>query len=232
MRRVRRIDLETRIEFADPGRLRQLQELAPRATLGVLTGFETQDQHIRDDILMKSEPLDAFLQGLDNVQQAGAALTSYVLFKPDPQMSDAGARDEAMKTIGFLAEECADRGIDLTIRLNPMYRAVGSGWARRADSAPEYQPPRLTDVMYVAQQAADMGVKIYIGLSAEGLAKDDGTYRARDDYLPALIKQVKLFNDGRSRFSFPGTPAKPVQLPEPEPAPAPLDAAGTPAPVS
>lgn len=212
MRRVRRIDLETRIEFARPELLLRLQELAPRTTLGVLTGFETRSPRIRDEILMKRESLSTFLAGLDNIQRAGAALTAYVLFKPDPQMSDTEARIEAGDTIEFLATECAKRKVDLTIRLNPMYRADGSRWARRARATMEYKPPRLTDVMEVAEQATSMGVKVYIGLSAEGLAGDSGTYQARDDYAPALIKYVKLFNDGHIQ-KFPWEDIRPLQAP-------------------
>ena len=203
MRRVRRLDLETRLEFVRPDVLLRLQDVAPRVTLGVLTGFETRDPRIRDEILMKREPLSMFLAGLDNVERAGAALTAYVLFKPDPQMSDAGACTEAAETIEFLAAECAARKIELTVRLNPMYLAVGSRWAKKATATAEYSPPRLTDVMRTAEQATEMGVKVYIGLSAEGLAEDDGTYRTRDDYSPALIKHVKLFNDGHTtRFPW------------------------------
>jgi archaeosine synthase beta-subunit len=231
MRRVRRIDIETRVEFVRPDALLRLRDLAPRTTLGVLTGFETRDQRIRDEILMKREPLSAFLAGLDNVQRAGAALTAYVLFKPDPQMSDAEASAEAAGTIEFLAAECAERNVELAIRLNPMYRAAGSRWARRADATEKYAPPRLTDVMQVAEQAGDMGVKVYIGLSAEGLAADNGTYQAREDYIPALIKHVKLFNDGHIQ-KFPWSAIKDDQAFEPGSAQAPAEAPVAPSLVS
>ena len=196
MRRVRRIDLESRLGFVRPDWLRRLRAEVPRATLGVLTGFETLNEHIRDEVLVKRETLAEFLAGLDNVALAGAALTAHVLFKPDPQMSDNAAGIEAMETIQFLTAECGGRDIELTIRLNPMYRAAGSSWAAAADATAGYAPPRLTDVIRVAEQAAKAGIRVYIGLSAEGLAGDGGTYRAREDYSPALIKRVKLFNDG------------------------------------
>ena len=182
--------------------LRQLQLAAPRAKLGILTGFETRDERIRDQILKKREPLALFCAGLDRIQQVGAALTAYVLFKPDPEMTDQAACDEATATIAYLSDECKVRDIDLTIRLNPMYRAVGSSWARKADLMSNYSPPRLTDVMHVAEEASARDIKVYIGLSAEGLANEDGTYRARDDFSAGLIKWVKQFND-RQRNKFP-----------------------------
>ena len=81
--------------------------------------------------------------------------------------------------------------------------------------------------MEVAEQATSMGVKVYIGLSAEGLAEDDGTYRARDDYVPTLIKHVKLFNDGHvQKFSW--ADIKLAQALGTECAPVPLEAPVTP----
>ena len=197
MRRVRHVELETRLEFVEPDALRYLRSLVPRARFGILTGFETQDARIRDVVLKKREPLAQFLAGLDNVARAGADLTAYVLFKPDPAMSDQAAYEEAQATASLLMRETRSRGISLTIRLNPMYRAVGSKWARVADSIPAYSPPRLTDVMRLAEWAKREGIQIYIGMSTEGLTGDTGTYMSRDDYGPALVKYVKLFNDGK-----------------------------------
>ncbi|MGH8900543.1 MAG: radical SAM protein [Egibacteraceae bacterium] len=204
MRRVRRVEIETRLEFVRPERLRRLRALAPRARLGILTGFETVDQRVRDEVLRKREPLSTFLEGLDCVAEADASLTAYVLFKPDPSMTDTAASEEARASIRFLSQECAKRGLPLAIRLNPMYRAAGSPWARWAKGTLGYSAPRLTDVMRVAEEEAQPGVPIYIGLSSEGLSDDDGSYVARIDYSPRLIKYVKLFNDRRiSHFPWP-----------------------------
>jgi radical SAM enzyme (TIGR01210 family) len=197
MRRVRRIEIETRMEFVSRERLGRLAALAPRARLGILTGFETVDGRIRDRVLRKREPLSSFLTGLDRLVGTGSALTTYVLFKPDPEMTDAAASQEASASIRFLADECAKREIPLTVRLNPMYRAAGSRWARLARATPDYLPPRLTDVIKVAEEGVQQGVPVYIGLSTEGLTEGGGSYTARSDYDPKLIKYVKLFNDRR-----------------------------------
>jgi radical SAM enzyme (TIGR01210 family) len=197
MRRVRRVELETRLEFVDAERLRRLGKLAPRVRLGILTGFETVDDRIRNRILTKSEPLDTFLSGLDRVGDAGASLTAYVLFKPDPAMTDEQAMHEAAASIRFLSKQCGERGIPLAVRLNPMYRASGSRWESRALATPEYLPPRLTDVMRIAEEEVRFDLPIYIGLSTEGLAGAEGTYLARADYSRRLISYVKAFNDGR-----------------------------------
>lgn len=196
MRRVRTMVLETRLEFVDTAVLNRIREAAPRVSLNILTGFETHDPYIRDKVLYKREPLEIFERGLDRVAEAGAQLTAYVLYKPHWDMSDEEAVAEAEASIDYLAEQAKARGLSLSVRLNPMYAADGSKWARRAHVSPDYQPPRLTDVMRVAEKKRQQGVNIYIGMSTEGL--DDGSnYMAREDYSPALIKPVVLFNSGK-----------------------------------
>lgn len=197
LRRVRTLVLETRLEFVDPAVLAQVREAAPRVSLNILTGFETHDPYIRDKVLFKREPLDVFERGLDRVAEAGVhELTAYVLFKPRWDMSDEEAVAEAEASIDYLAAQATSRGLNLSVRLNPMYAADGSRWAKKAHVSPDYKPPRLTDVMRVAEKKRRQGVNIYIGMSTEGL--DDGSnYMAREDYSPSLIKPVVLFNSGK-----------------------------------
>ena len=199
LRRVRTIVLETRLEFVDPVFIHQLQELSSRSTINILTGFETVNRHLRDNVLVKREPLELFLDGLDKVADSGAELTSYVLYKPSPDMTDAEAWIEAEQTIDYLVEQCQRRAIPLSVRLNPMYRAEGSRWAKLALSTPEYRPPRLTDVMRLAEKKAQEGVQVYIGLSNEGLSDARGDFTAREDWSPNLVKPIILFNNGRIR---------------------------------
>jgi hypothetical protein len=198
IRLIRRVVLETRLEFLDPAILSELCKLNPRIKLDILTGFETRDERIRDDILSKEEALDVFLSGLDRVAVAGCDLTAYVLFKPSPHMTDEEAFAEAESSIDFLADQCRDRHIDLTIRLNPMYAAAGSRWAELARATPTYQPPRLTDVMRLAIKKTQEGHRLYVGVSREGLEESWGSYLAREDYSDRLIRPIKLFNEQKT----------------------------------
>lgn len=197
LRRVRTLVLETRLEFVSVDVIQEIQRAAPRLTLNILAGFETQDAKIRTEILDRRESLETVLTGLDGVAETGATLGAYVLFKPSPAMSDDEAFVEADRTIDYLAGECRRRHISLYIRLNPMYVATGSKWGELAAATPDYQPPRLTDVMRLAEKKAREGVPIYIGLSTEGLGENWGTYLAREDYSPGLVRPIKLFNDGK-----------------------------------
>lgn len=195
MRRIRRIELESRVEFVTAERIRELALLAPRAHIGILTGFESADERVRNQILQKKEPLGTFVRGLDEIAAADACLTAYVLYKADQSMTDEQAYDEARASIRYLEEQCTSRNVSLAVRLNPMYVASGSRWAQVAVATPLYKPPRLTDVMKLAEETSETGVDVYIGLSTEGLADGSGTYMAREDYSSSLIKWVKLFND-------------------------------------
>lgn len=197
LRRCRTLLLETRLEFVDPSVIRQIKEIAPRVKIQILTGFETQDTYIKDKVLYKREPLDKFLEGLDRVAKSKSELMSYVLYKPSPTMTDEEAFVEAEKTFDFLKEQCLRKELPLSIRFNPMYIARGSKLAQLVATIPDYKPPRLTDMMRLAEQKAQEGFKIYIGLSTEGLHEPGLSYHSREDYSPKLIRPIKLFNDGK-----------------------------------
>lgn len=194
LRRVQRLVLETRLEFVTQDVIHQLKDMNPRATIDILTGFETVDTDIRDELLFKRETIDDFLVGLDKVAISGTSLTAYVLFKPSPVMTDEEAFFEAENSIDFLSDQCSQRHIPLTIRLNPMYAARHSKWAQLARVTPIYAPPRLTDVLKLSEKKAQEGIRIYIGLSIEGLADPWGTYKSREDFSPTLLKKALLFN--------------------------------------
>lgn len=197
LRRVRTFVLETRLEFVVPKIIQQINILVPRAKVNILTGFETLDSHIRDNILDKQETIEDFEVGLDRVAEVGSDLTAFVIFKPSQTMTDSEAIIEASVSIDYLVKQCKNRDIDLTIRLNPMFAAKGSVWSDIAKNTPEYKPPRLTDIMALASHKALEGMKMYIGLSTEGLEDNWGNYRFREDFSSKLIKKIVLFNNGK-----------------------------------
>lgn len=120
--RLTKIVMETRLEFVDTKRLQELKTMSGKK-IDILTGFETLDEHIRENILGKREPLESFQLGLDRIAACESELTTYVLLKPSPHMSDAQAISEAERSIDYVAENCNQGNIPFTIRLNPMYVA-------------------------------------------------------------------------------------------------------------
>lgn len=199
IRSVRTLVLETRVEFVVPAFLRDLRRDVRHVHFDILTGFETRDERIRNELLVKGETIAQFETGLDNVASAGAALTCYVLYKPDPKMSDAEAYEEAESSIAYLVEQTKSRNIPLTIRLNPMYAASGTPWADAARRFGGFLPPRLTDILALAQRVREEGIAIYLGLSSEGLADSEGSYMVREDFSRKLLRKAKEFNRNPSR---------------------------------
>lgn len=194
LRSARKLVLETRLEFVGVEILQHLGAIAPRLAIDILTGFETLDDRIRREFLGKGEDIQQFERGLGRIAEAGVSLTCYVLLKPDPTMSDEEAVSEADATIAYLETESRLRDIPLTIRLNPMYAAEGTPWVAIANEAGGFVPPRLSDAISVGKRARSRGVEIYLGLSDEGLAASNGTYRSREDFSRDLLREAKRFN--------------------------------------
>jgi uncharacterized Fe-S cluster-containing MiaB family protein len=134
------------------------------------------------------------LGGLDEVAAAGAELTAYVLFKPEPTMTDAEAAAEAEASIDYLHRECQARQVPLQVRLNPMYVAQGTALAKRIAAMDDYKPPRLSDVIALAEQKRGEGLPVYLGLTSEGLSDDSDTYRGREDFTRSLLKHGIVMN--------------------------------------
>jgi len=197
IRRIRTIVLESKLEFISHRTIDKIKEADQRSKLSILTGFETLNRHIRDEVLGKREPLETFEAGLNKVAESGVDLTAFVLYKPSPTMEDSAAYAEANSSIEYLVRQCDKRNIDLTVRLNPMYAAKNSKWASIALATLDYKPPRLTDVLQLAIAKSNEGIPIYVGLSTEGLDLERGSYRYREDYSAELLKKVILFNSGK-----------------------------------
>lgn len=193
---VQRLVIESRLQLVSRERLLALQTAAPHLILDILTGFETLDARIRMDVLGKTETIDQYRDGLDIIAASGASLTAYVLFKPDPHMTDLAAVNEATSTAAFLKEECRSRSIPLSLRLNPMYPANGTPWAAEALSSSDFAPCRLTDVLAVARTIRTMGVPVHLGLSFEGLSSPKHTFYSREDFSRRLFETAKQFNLG------------------------------------
>ncbi len=191
---VRRVVFESLLQFVAEAQLEALRGAARGVTVDILTGFETVDRRIRSTVLGKPETLEQFEEGLDRIAGARCSLTAYVMYKPDPVMSDHEARDEALATIRYLERECGRREVPLTIRVNPAYAASGTEWDEEALSRGGFRAPRLTDVLVVAEECRRNGTPIYIGLSTEDLALPGGSYAAREDFTPGLLEKAKQFN--------------------------------------
>jgi uncharacterized Fe-S cluster-containing MiaB family protein len=138
--------------------------------------------------------LGAFEQTVQLMGELGIRLAAYVLVKADPRHDDAAGRADAIATCDYLKRLCRAAGVGLELRVNTMYRAEGSPWARSAADA-GWTPPSIHDLAEVLNQVAEPGVAVYAGLSEEGYATADGHYEARLDYDPRVSKLLRLYNE-------------------------------------
>lgn len=69
-----------------------------------------------------------------------------------------------------------------------------TSWARLAKSLKDYKPPKLTDVIALADKKKSEGIKVYLGLTSEGLSDSQNTYRGREDFSTKLLKQAIIAN--------------------------------------
>ncbi len=189
-----KVVLETRMEFVTDDVFRDIRGRT-RRKLAVLAGYETLDEEIRSAILGRRQDISTFEAGIGVLARNNTDLIAYVLYKPSPVMTDAEARIEASDTIDFLAALCERSGVKLTIRLNPMYAATGTPWHKEAMAAGDrYSPPLLSDVLEIAKEKRARGVPVYLGLTSEGRATDNTTYKARPEYHKGLLKEAIAMN--------------------------------------
>lgn len=194
IRGLKKIVLETRMEFVKDEVLEDLSART-RRKLAVLAGFETLNSEIRSAILGRRQEVSMFEAGIEVLARNNTDLIAYVLYKPSPVMTDAEARVEASTTIDFLVAACERNGVNLTIRLNPMYAATGTPWHNEAMAAGDrYSPPLLSDVVEVAEEKRARGISIYLGLTSEGRATDNATYKARPEYKKDFLKKAIVMN--------------------------------------
>ena len=120
-------------------------------------------------------------------------LTSYVLLKPGPTMTEDEGICEAIMTIEYLFEICQKYGTKLVVYLNPTYAAKGTPLAKTFLEH-KYKHVRIQSVVKVIEETRDLKIPIYTGLWSEGNAEENGDFTCHDDYLPEIHSALKKFN--------------------------------------
>lgn len=169
------LSLETRAEYIDAEGLGYIRNQFEGEVVDVAVGFESQDDSIRNTILRKGLPKELFESKVSVLGDVGIRLTSYVMLKPSPHMTENEGIREAEETITYLAGLTERNGVDLVIYLNPTYIAEGAPIARVMHEE-GYEPPRISSARCVAQWCSKLGIPAYVGLWSEGLAEPGGSY--------------------------------------------------------
>lgn len=187
------LSIETRPEYVKRGVIEDTQRRVPGIALDVTVGFETQDDHLRQTVLRKSISRKVMEQRIELLGDLGVRLTSYVMVKPAPRMTDEDGVREAVATIEYLLERCSRANVDLVAYLTPTYVADGSYLAENFGHD-EWVPPRIQDIAEVVVQGRRLGVPVYSGLWSEGLAGVNGDFRGREGYDPSLRDAIAELN--------------------------------------
>jgi hypothetical protein len=187
------LSLETRPEYILPATIEEIFHLTHADIIDVTIGFETQDDYLREVILNKTIRRKTFESKINLLGEMGVRLTSYVLLKPGPRMTEEEGIKEAILTIEYLAEVCQKFCTDLVIYLNPVYVAKGTPLAK-AFSLHQYKPVRIQSVVKVIAETRDLNVPIYTGLWSENNTDGYGDYTVHKDYQPEIRNALKQFN--------------------------------------
>jgi radical SAM enzyme (TIGR01210 family) len=191
--RIRDVVLETRGEYVTESLIDDLRRWAAPAAVTLKIGLESADDRIREGILRKKMDLGQFEDVVDLLARKDVGLATYVLLKADPAHSDADGRADAIATCEYVKSLCRGGRPRLTLRVNPMYCAAGSPWARAAAKT-GWTPPSIFDVAEVMRAVMTDDVRVFAGLSEEGLATKDGHYEARQDFEHWALDALARFN--------------------------------------
>jgi radical SAM enzyme (TIGR01210 family) len=190
---VNEIVLETRAEFVSEGLLGQILDCIPGCKLTLKIGLESVDDRIRNTVLGKKMDLACFESVVKMLGARGVGLATYVIVKADPAHSDEEGKEDARRTCEYLKNLCRGSDTDLTLKINTMYGAEGSAWARAA-SKHGWVPPSIFDLAEVMLDVWDDHVKVFAGLYDEGLATHDGHYEIRPDFEPWALNALERYN--------------------------------------
>jgi hypothetical protein len=125
----------------------------------------------------------------------GIRLTSYVMVRPAPGMSEEHGVQEAVATVDYLREICSRHNVDLVVYLTPLYVAEGSYLQLTTDPS-DWQPPTIQSVYRVVLAGLKAGIPVYTGLWSEGLAAEETDFTGRNGYDPAIRAAILEVNRG------------------------------------
>ncbi len=188
------LSLETRPEYINREKIIETLQMTNAKKIDVTVGFESQDDYIREVILKKNMKKNIFEKKVKLLGELGIRLTSYVLLKPSPTMSEEDGIEEAKATIEYLYKICQKYNTEIIIYLNPVYVAKGSALAKEF-ALHKYKPPKIESVLKVIAQTRDLNnIPIYTGLWSENNAETYGDYTYTPNFKLKIKEGIKQFN--------------------------------------
>jgi len=189
------VSIEARPEHVEIAELefiaRVLAEGDTPTQLEIAIGFETFDDHIRNEVYDKGLSLEAFEQLVRRMAPYKYRLKCYFMQKPVPGMTDAEAVADIQNAIRYLSRIAAEVDIAINLHLNPTFVAAGT-MLEEAFRERRYTPPLLRDVAAAARHARNKPLTLFVGLTTEGLDVEGGSPIRQGD--EALVERLEQFN--------------------------------------
>ncbi|GBE17219.1 radical SAM superfamily protein [bacterium BMS3Abin15] len=187
------LSLETRAEYIQEERIKNIIKKFKGNVTDVTVGLETQDDEIRNKILNKGLSKELFESKVAILGNLGVRLTSYVMLKPSPYMSEDDGIREAEKTVAYLKETASKNNVDLIIYLCPTYIAKNSDLAKLMYEN-KYEPPEYASVLRIVEYCHKLKISVYTGLWSEGLAEPYCVCKADSDEEKKIREKILDFN--------------------------------------
>jgi archaeosine synthase beta-subunit len=187
------LSLETRPEYLRRDRLEDIRMRTSAPIVDLTVGFETQDDHIRQTILRKKISRRLMADRVALLGDLGMRLTSYILVKPAPRMSEEAGVNEAVATMEYLADLCRSHHVPFVAYLTPTYIAEGS-YLKRTTKPGDWMPPTIQSIARVVVAGHRLGLPVYTGLWSEDMAEDGADFRGREGYDPELRRALVRYN--------------------------------------
>ena len=194
------ISLETRPEYITKKILENVLQKSASKKVDVTIGLETQDDQLRRQVLNKQFSKEMVEEKIKILGKCGVRLTSYVMVKPGPYMTEAEGIQEALATVEYLCQQCSRANVELIIYLNPTYNAEGSNFEQIVKEN-GYTPPKIQSVFNIITEAQRWAVPIYTGLWSESMDRKEKDYRGREGFDLNIEKAIKNFNKTKD-FSY------------------------------
>jgi len=187
------LSLETRPEYITLSIINQIKMETDLPLIDFTIGFETQDDYLREVVLNKTLKKHIVEEKIKLLGECGARLTSYVMLKPGPTMTEHEGIKEAIRTIEYLKEQCEKTNTSLVIYLNPVYVAKGTPLSQQC-ALYNYTPPRIQSIIEVIAGTRHFNVPIYTGLWSEDNAQEKGDYLCLETNNNAIRKALIEYN--------------------------------------
>ncbi|MGE5371730.1 MAG: hypothetical protein ACM3QZ_07080 [Solirubrobacterales bacterium] len=171
---LKKITLESRLEYIDEARLRILKETIQASRDGIeielAVGLEIFDEYYRNHFYKKGIRLETFEERIALFPKYGLSVRVYMMFKACPGMRVEEAIEDINKASRYFAEVARNRGMNITLHISPTFVAKGS-LLEDLYGQGKYHPPGLQDIERLLQNLAVYDeLTYYISLNDEGLS--------------------------------------------------------------